>query len=464
MYRAFLVVAIVFAGVVIVLIAKPQVQFEDLEIDQKLQELKVLANRNTVYLASSGHDDVASKIGIILVVDEENSAQHNTFDLKNTIRIYRPPTEDLAIEIINRVLYEGNVSRSIGAGGKYTGFLSKIEDNKVAELIIKDEIRIGYRYANKIPYVELEQIMIPLGKTYYFIESVTLTSAQYKIFEKIQSKSAINGKAFAINGDIYSSRAGSSYKYEPFVSVDVFDISLLQTHEGADESQLNRLYERVNTLTIEEYEQLRRLLIEKSKTGANRSIKDAKLSLLRYNINFGQQIKPLKQEMENGCWATVATMLRGWKDIYPVVVEDVLRDAGSLFENRYRDDSGLRSEEKNRFLQLMGLTFQWGQSYAVEGLEDLLMRYGPLWFTVDMNINTHAIVVTGLIGTGKMADTYVLYIDPKDGLEKKMRYGEFMRWYERAALSTQIQVVHYDIHDAWLSQNRTNPSKSNGSR
>ncbi len=350
-------------------------------------------------------------------------------------------------------MYQGNLSNKIKADGSYLPLAGEINNNQIAEVIIRDEIRIGYRYPNTIPIAQLDDINIPFGKTYYFIESVTLTSAQYKYFEKKESKGAIKGKAFSANGEIYVS--SSEAKYEPIVSINAFNIGLTKKSEGAINPELNNLLKNLNILTSEQHESLLNILIEKSKTGATRTIKNSTISLKKYDIDYGKNMSFLKQEKTDGCWATATAMLKSWKYKRSTTVEDVLNEAGNIFKNLYENNVGLDDQNKEKFLELMNLTFEWGQSYTVEGLHELLLKHGPIWFTVPLEpniddtvntsntFNTHATIITGLVGSGDMLDTYILYVNPLDGKQKTMRYGEFMRWYEKAAFSSQIQVVHY---------------------
>lgn len=427
-------------------------KFEDISIDNQIEKLNTVKDRTNINLNTFSKNDLASLVGMILVVDENKTEQN--FDLKNTIRKYRPKMDQLDVESVGQILYQGNLSNRIKADGSYLPLAGEINNNQIAEVVIRDEIRVGYRYPSTIPIAQLDNLEIPFGKTYYFVESVTLTSAQYKYFEKKQNKGSIKGKAFSSNGEIYVSN--SEAKYEPIVSINAFNIGLTKKNEGAINSELNNYLKDINILTSEQHEDLLNLLIEKSKPGATRTINNSTISLQKYDIDYGKNMSFLKQEKDNGCWATATAMLKSWKDQRSTKVEDVFNEAGNIFKNLYQDDVGLADQNKEKFLESMNLTFEWGQSYTVEGLHELLLRHGPIWFTVPLEpniddntvntsntFNTHATIITGLVGSGDMLDTYILYVNPLEGKQQTMRYGEFMRWYEKAAFSSQIQVVHY---------------------
>jgi hypothetical protein len=84
----------------------------------------------------------------------------------------------------------------------------------------------------------------------------------------------------------------------------------------------------------------------------------------------------------------------------------------------------------------------------------MLKKYGPLWFTVnEAEFSLHATVVVGLIGTGEMPSTYVIYVDPSDGKEHALPYAAYMTAYENVAFDQNslkdfeegFQVAHYPL-------------------
>lgn len=181
---------------------------------------------------------------------------------------------------------------------------------------------------------------------------------------------------------------------------------------------------------------------------------DAKL---KFNYRVPGYVPLVRQSKAKACWAAATAIMFGWKFDGDVSVEDALDAIGPVWRANYNqgETRGLRRQEKEDFLKAATLTFEYGASYAVEGLRDLLVRYGPLWFTVDNEFNTHATVVIGLFGSGAMEDTYVVYVDPADGSEHRKPYAEYMRWYEGVAVrenkdldedpraTSSIQVVHF---------------------
>lgn len=166
------------------------------------------------------------------------------------------------------------------------------------------------------------------------------------------------------------------------------------------------------------------------------------LHTLKYNVRVSGTVPLLKQKTEMGCWATAASILYCWRENKAMQVEDVLALVSPVYERMYRDDRGLPPHYKQPFFSTLGLTFEYGASYHPSGLQELLQRYGPLWFTINTDglFSRHATVVIGLFGTEDIDQTYVLYIDPLDGNEHAMTYGKFMTMYESVAFEENAEA------------------------
>jgi hypothetical protein len=173
---------------------------------------------------------------------------------------------------------------------------------------------------------------------------------------------------------------------------------------------------------------------------------------LKFNFRVSPDVPLLRQTKANGCWATVATMIAGWRGEQRLEIEKYLQTVGGRYVSLYERDEGLRRGDKEAFLIDSGFDFEWGASYLPIGIEKLLRNYGPLWFTVSTGaeFSKHATIVVGLCGTGDMDATYVVYVDPKDGAEHASLYPDFMGRYEQIARESNsladmregYQVVH----------------------
>ena len=174
---------------------------------------------------------------------------------------------------------------------------------------------------------------------------------------------------------------------------------------------------------------------------------------LMHNYRVVGEVPLIKQVKEMGCWATTGAMLGGWKRQHQESIDEYLIKLGPKFQELYSNDTGIRRDQMPGLMKAAGLDFEWGANYTTKGLENLLRRFGPLWFTVmdSSGFGKHATVVIGLIGTGDMKSTYIIYVDPKDGKEHAKLYAEFMSIYEKVAIEMNeagelvegFQLVHY---------------------
>jgi Papain-like cysteine protease AvrRpt2/N-acetylmuramoyl-L-alanine amidase len=158
-------------------------------------------------------------------------------------------------------------------------------------------------------------------------------------------------------------------------------------------------------------------------------------------------VQPLKQQNPMACWATVATMMVRWKDSQAYTVEQVLAKAGDHYVELYRDGKGLPYNEKDDFISRLGMVGEPPASYTAEAYRDLLLRYGPLWVTVDADdtagFSAHALVVTGIssdLGTLEV-------IDPELGASKPLSFEKFQEEFTAVVTDgptmPSTQVVHF---------------------
>jgi hypothetical protein len=157
-------------------------------------------------------------------------------------------------------------------------------------------------------------------------------------------------------------------------------------------------------------------------------------------------VPALSQSKKNDCWAVVVTMLQNWKTGQSQATSEVMTRLGEQFKEIYDYDRGLDNEDKKQLLKTLDLDFRYGQSYMPDAMAELLRKNGPLWFTVDANLNSpHANLVTGLSGTGRWDSCFVHTIDPATGKARVESFVDFAQRYERAATfeGTWIYVIHF---------------------
>ncbi len=252
---------------------RSSVRFQESALDDKPQQLSILTDRSTVKLSSTGKQPILAIVGLVLVSDSPAPVgKPQVFDSARALVEFRPAREALLLDPINNVLYEGKVSRNLSAGGGYTTFTSQLSEDQAAEVVIKDDFSISYNDTQKIPYDKLRQIKREPGKSYCFIESVTLTSIAYRKFRKSTSKSELSGMAFSANGNVFVST--EEFGYDAKLSVGAWDISLLSSTTGAQQldpghAERRRLVRKQvenRGLTHEETGRLLTLLRQQSKS------------------------------------------------------------------------------------------------------------------------------------------------------------------------------------------------------
>jgi hypothetical protein len=159
---------------------------------------------------------------------------------------------------------------------------------------------------------------------------------------------------------------------------------------------------------------------------------------------------PLAQPSANACWATVFTMLLSWRRQQSLSIEAALGTVGQRWVDLYRADTGLPGDDKAAFLTGAGLVAEPPQSYSLDGWEQLLRNYGPVWVTTDEAPGKawaiHARVITAIRGDGTPENTCFTIVDPAGGRQYQESIAKFIPKYEEEVIRTgymRIQVVHW---------------------
>ncbi len=254
------------------------IKFQDAALNANAQSLAVLANRHTMNINTTSQAGLLGNVGLVLIVDRTTaSTQPIIFDRSNTNGEFRPSPDLLLVQSLNNILYEGKVSKNLSESGTFTSFAAELSVNQAADVVVKDEIYFGYKDRTQIPYKALRKYRIDPRKSYFFVESATLTSITHKVYDEAKMDAALNGTAFGANGKVYVSNSG--YIYDAKLGVDLLDLSLLQPEEGGNNPEITRLL-RKDTLSVSESERLLSYLKEGSKEQAHKS-----LSAVRFNFS-----------------------------------------------------------------------------------------------------------------------------------------------------------------------------------
>lgn len=178
----------------------------------------------------------------------------------------------------------------------------------------------------------------------------------------------------------------------------------------------------------------------------------------------------IAQPSSMACWATVFTMLKSWRSQQSMSIEEALRTVGQRWVDIYRSNSGLSGDDKVVFLSIAGLAAEPPQSFTVEGWEQLLRNYGPIWVTTDeapgKTWAIHARIITGIQGDGTLENTRFKIVDPAGGRRYEESIATFLPKYEEEVIRTgymRIQVVHWQT-DARSEQQAITFGRNIGSR
>ncbi|MFA0963855.1 papain-like cysteine protease family protein [Roseivirga sp. BDSF3-8] len=169
------------------------------------------------------------------------------------------------------------------------------------------------------------------------------------------------------------------------------------------------------------------------------------------NYQVAGTVSPLRQPNSMACWATVTTILYNWKMNAGHSIDHVLGTIGQPYLQMFQNGQGLPGSMKEQFLNDAGLEFEYPQSFSIEGWEQLLRNYGPVWVTTDEDPSDkfaiHARVLFGIQGDGTSDGTQMRFVDPANGRVVTESITAFIEKYESEARTKnrplRIQVVHW---------------------
>lgn len=422
------------------------------DLDETFQDLGALEKRHKIAGLDTSQQGLTALVGQILVVDKN---QVKGADRTQTIRHLRPDADRILVAAVDRTLYEGKATTDRIVRSGYGSSLDlNLTAGEAVDILVKDDLWVGYKDTSEIPYESLRQLTPPLGKTYYFVESITVTSAVYRTFSRIDAEAGFQ-LVFRAGGEYYGSQSG--YAYSRIASIDAWDIALLAPGGGEASGAPGTidaiLNSELNGLREDDATELLEYLRNESRERAARDLEGIVLDPVDNGYRIPGEVKGIKQERPNGCWAAASTMLLNWQMQERDTIEERLAALGGDFLHRHELNLPLDDSAKADFLGAAGLAFMWGQSFSAKGLRSTLEEYGPLWMTVDgPGFSTHATVVIGVSGVEDHEETVVSFVDPRDGAEHTMPYSQFARkMFETASSKARIQIVYLNRRDSQLA-------------
>lgn len=163
----------------------------------------------------------------------------------------------------------------------------------------------------------------------------------------------------------------------------------------------------------------------------------------------------LAQPSPMGCWATVYTMMKSWKDQASYPIRDAVGAVGVKWRDYYdasfaTPPQGLPSSEFGPFLVAARMSHEPMMNLTIEGWVSLLRRHGLLWIgasvTINPNTGLHSRILEGMAGDGTPNGTTMNMIDPDGGRQYVEPFMVFLAKYESGIMSVggeYFQIRHF---------------------
>jgi Papain-like cysteine protease AvrRpt2 len=157
-------------------------------------------------------------------------------------------------------------------------------------------------------------------------------------------------------------------------------------------------------------------------------------------------IAPERQSSPMTCWATVIGMMTSWKRQQSISPRDAIAPAGAEFLSKYDAGQGLDVASAGGLYAALGLVAIQSLNPSVDGWQQYLQLYGPLYVDIGYPTGTvtHAVIVTAISGDGSPDGTTITYIDPIPGAVVNRRFSEFLAQYEApGAVDWPYVITHW---------------------
>lgn len=151
----------------------------------------------------------------------------------------------------------------------------------------------------------------------------------------------------------------------------------------------------------------------------------------------------LAQPSSMTCWATVGTMMMGWRDQKCYTIHTAMGIAGAKWQKMFDDGDGLAAVDHGPFCHACGMTYEGLACYPAESWLAMLHAYGPL-AVVTAN-PYHARIMIGMRDGGTPNGTEVVLIDPAGGRKYNQNFLTFTHDFEAVANSPRFQLWHYRL-------------------
>jgi len=419
-----------------------------------------MERRQPLVIAGDSPRGLAAVIGLIFITDADKPS--GVYSMKDTLRSERPKGENLVTESINKVVLEGRIAAGATANTEILrAFNIKMSSEEAVELIVRDDLRVGYSDPRLVPYRQLAAVWKYAssqeafrGKRLLFVESVTQTSMVSRSFRKMTDQAEGTGVVFRAGANMYLS--AGTFQHTGITWVDAFDLAnlgvLLATPEGSEGAAtsvevrrssrfLRRAVSDEMSLRLEEAEDLLQVLRTMSLEGASRALGNAMVVVSDIESPFFF-VTETTQDDSNRCWAAVASMLLSWQEGEHVSPAVAAARGGAEFGELYRKNLALEREAKERFIKAIGLQSSPVTPMTPAGLQAALARYGPLWIT-SAEVGAHALLVVGILGAPDGEASTVTFVDPVDGQRHTEKFSTFLREYYRpSAVEKDLVCVH----------------------
>lgn len=175
-------------------------------------------------------------------------------------------------------------------------------------------------------------------------------------------------------------------------------------------------------------------------------------------------VPPIQQPNPMACWATAATMMVSWRDNVSLPIDEALRRIHPRYAEMFARGEGLPFAETAEFMATAGLQPAPFASFSIDGWEQMLRDFGPIFVFTDAGgltatrIIMHAVVVAGVHGDGTPDGTSFAVVDPLDGKEHRQTVAVFIERFQRLPrrpdVPLQILIVHWP-RDVQLSTQRS---------
>lgn len=165
-------------------------------------------------------NNIDQLVGAMILIEDNKTSVLTRF-----VRQDKPPVVSTST---SDVIYSAKIDNKFKFNGAYCIASTKVEKDAVYELIITD-VAVAFLPEDYIPYLEIcrssTNVPAETKKKTFYIRSAKLTTVYTRAYQKTSAESSVNGMAFSVGGEVYSST--DQFKVDYIVSVDVVALEKL---------------------------------------------------------------------------------------------------------------------------------------------------------------------------------------------------------------------------------------------